>query len=131
MTVNWDLNQPYSGNKVFVNIRGYINNPLTHQRAPFSCRALVDTGFTSGIFSEDALRSDAETIGVTPTQTTIQLGDRCEAYIEEVNTYRLPAPGKKVTLYMRGRNSHYIGMQAISDWIVQFHGPTKTLYSKF
>jgi hypothetical protein len=133
----WDLESRYQNNAAHVNVRGYFENSSTHQRTSFNITCKVDTGFYSGIYSFESLRSDAQIIGVNPVLTTIRLADGsevpvylCLAYIEKINEVTLPLPGKIVQLFMRGTGFSYLGMEALHDWITLFDGPTQTLKIK-
>ena len=104
----WNISHPYRGNAAFVNVKGAIQNPRTGNRAPFEFECMVDTGFFSGLYYEESLRSDAKIIGVDPFPTTIRLADgkevpaySCVAYLEEINGFKLPPPGLKITLFMK------------------------------
>ena len=138
MTQVWNIAGKYRDNAAFVRVKGAIINPQNGSRAPLNFECKVDTGFTSGLYYEESLRSDAEIVGVTPFPTKIRLADgskvsvhTCVAYIEEINSFRLPPPGLKVTLYMRGLRKGYIGMEALKSCLTQFDGHAQEIKMRF
>jgi len=139
MTQVWDLIEHYRDNAAYVRVKGVIINPQSSGgRAPFNIECMIDTGFSSGLYSEESLRSDAEIVGVTPFPTEIRLGDgskvpayTCVAHIEEIGAYRLPPPGLKVTLFMRGTRKGYLGMEALKSCVTLFDGPAQELKIRF
>lgn len=132
MTTAWNIIKDYRNNAAYVRVQGAIINPKTHNRAPFSFECKVDTGFTSGLFYEEALRSDAETVNVRPRPAPIQLGNgqittayACIAYLEKIDGYTIPPPGIPVQLYMKSSRLGFIGMEALQSFIVIFDGPNQ------
>lgn len=134
----WTIVDKYSKNSAYITVKGAIINSQTHNRAPFSFKCLIDTGFTiGGLYYEETLRSDAKIVGVTPTIATIRLADGspvsayvCMAHIEKINNIELPPPGIKVQLFMRGSGRGFIGMEALGSWIFLLDGPNKTFKIK-
>lgn len=138
MTLVWNVTGKYRDNAAYVRVKGAIINPQNGSRAPINFECKVDTGCTFGLYFEESLRSDAEIVGVTPFPTKIRLGDgskvpayTCVAHIEEIDSFRLPPPGLKVTLYMRGVRMGYIGMEALKSCITQFDGHAQEFKMRF
>jgi len=138
MINTWDVIEQYRGNAVYVTVEGAIINSQTQQRAPFRFSCLVDTGCEFGLYYEETLRSDAESVGVVPTPTRIRLGDGtpvpahvCIAHIERINKHILPPPGIPVQIFMRGSRRGFMGMEALKHFVTHFDGPSQELKIKF
>jgi len=128
----WSIEGKYRNNAAYVTVKGAIINARTMNRAPFSFECMIDTGFSSGLYYEEGLRSDAQIVGVTPNLTNIRLADgsivpayTCVAQIEEINNIKLRPPGITVTLFMRGRRKGLLGMEVLKSFITLFNGPAQ------
>jgi hypothetical protein len=134
----WSIEGGYQNNAAYVTVKGAIINPRTMNRAPFSFECMIDTGFFSGLYYEEGLRSDALIVGVNPVLTTIRLADgsivpayTCVAQIEEINDFKLRPPGIKVTIFMRGLRKGYLGMEALKSFVTLFDGPAQKYKIRF
>lgn len=130
MTDEWNFIKDYRNNAAYVRVQGAIINPNTLRRAPFSFECKIDTGFTSGLYYEETLRSDAQIVDVPISPAPLRLGDgtrttayACIAHIEKINDHELPPPGIPVQLYMKGTRRGYIGMEAIKSFVILLDGP--------
>ena len=128
------LNKKYKKQKAYVRIKGIIQNPETIRQTPLDFECQIDTGFDGGIFVPHWYRSDAQSIKVEPRLTNITLADGrkvpayvCAAYMQNIDSYTFPPPGRPVMLVMCGnRKGHLLGMDALKYCSILFDGPKQT-----
>jgi len=133
------LNKKYKKKKAYVRVKGIIQNPVTIRQTPLDFECRIDTGFDGGILVPHWYRSDAQSIKVEPSVTNITLADGsktpayvCAAYIQNIDKYTFPPPGKPVTLVMCGnRKGKLLGMGTLKYCSILFNGPKQTFTISF
>jgi len=133
------INKKYKKKRAYVKIKGVIQNPVTAHQTPLDFECRIDTGFDGGILVPLWLRSDAQSIKVEPRVTDLTLADGrkipvyvCVAYIQSIDTYTFPLPGKPVRLVMCGnRRGKLLGMDALEYCSILFDGPKQAFTISF
>jgi len=129
-----NIDKKYRSKFAFAKIKGIIPNPVTGQQFPFDFECLVDTGFYGGFFVPNWFVSNAKSIGVNPYPTTITLADgtdipalTCAAYLQQIEDYCFPSPGKLTFLVIyKKKCDEVMGMDALQYFSVLFDGPNQT-----
>ena len=108
-------------------------NPYNGQQVPFQAKCLIDTGFDGGIFLPDSFLSDARSIGVEPSVTTLALADGsqivahvCAGYLQEIERHVFALPGIPILVAIYGHDpSEVIGMNTLQHFSILFDGPNQ------
>lgn len=125
------INKSYRDKRAYIRVRGVILNPINSRQFPLSFECRIDTGFDGGLLIPKWHLSDAKSIDVEPSITSITLADGskvpvyvCVAHIQEIDTYNLPLPGKPVMIVMCGNmKSQLLGMDVLKYGTILFDGP--------